>query len=156
MSGVSEDDVLAKLASFQSKLHSFTYGDDGGDKKKSKKKEKKEDDVFICALHSKKNCLSCRDTFGEDGKKVHDEDIEEVIVKGDGWMNHTLKFEEDNGDKGLFKVDDYVVLDPREEARKTEGNRSGSGSKHHRERERERDRDRDYHRRDRDERDRRR
>lgn len=61
-----------------------------------------------CILHSVPNCLSCRDTFGQQEKEDTDE----------GWLAHRLVFEKDYKGKDLMQrkddPDDYLVIDPLE------------------------------------------
>jgi len=63
----------------------------------------------------KKNCLSCQAMFNERNQKELLGEISDEDDKSDdeNWLSHNLVFE-DEGSKDIFKVDDYIVIDPRE------------------------------------------
>eukprot|EP00842_Homolaphlyctis_polyrhiza_P006717 jgi/Hompol1/7046/HPOL_000467-RA len=114
-SGSKGEDALAKLEEFQNQLR--------GAAKQQKEQRSAHDselrhggtqpadgaDEWECDLHFIKGCESCRDTFGEE---KDDDDS--------GWMTATLKFAKQTAANVYqAKVDDYSVIDPREELSKT-------------------------------------
>ncbi|KAJ3075610.1 Peptidyl-prolyl isomerase cwc27, partial [Quaeritorhiza haematococci] len=106
--GRDDDDLMAKLDSFRSKLRKAEGGERGDEKKKEredKEEAEAEAEDWVCELHGKKGCKSCRDTFGKD-----------ELGDDSGWMAHKLVFEKDAANVYEPKLDDYVVYDPRAEA----------------------------------------
>lgn len=111
----NEDETLQMMLNFKKQLQDITYTENNM-KKSSKKEEKVEiDEHGLCKLHNKKNCLSCQALYNERTQKellgeISDDDNS---VDDSDWLSHNLVFE-DEGSKDIFKVDDYVVIDPRE------------------------------------------
>lgn len=65
----------------------------------------------ICKLHGLANCGSCRDTFGQ----KHDDDG----IDDEGWLIHRLVFDRESGYREMrHDLDNLVVIDPRERAKK--------------------------------------
>jgi len=110
-----EDETFELMLNFKKQLQDITYSENRSNK--PKKEDKVEiDEHGLCKLHNKKNCLSCQALFNERTQKellgeVSDE--EDNNNSDDNWLSHNLVFE-DEGSKDIFKVDDYVVIDPRE------------------------------------------
>lgn len=114
-----EDDTLAKMLSFQNKLRNVTTVNKNDDKSTEVSKEKSEDNKKseddnneLCKLHNRKNCESCKASFNETKQKELLGELKDDDNDSD-WLYHRLTFE-DEGSKDIFKVDDYVVIDPRQ------------------------------------------
>jgi len=111
-----EDETFKLMLNFKKQLQDITYSENRSNK--PKKEDKVEiDEHGLCKLHNKKNCLSCQALFNERTQKellgeVSDDDDKDNS-DDDNWLSHNLVFE-DEGSKDIFKVDDYVVIDPRE------------------------------------------
>ncbi|KAK9719976.1 Peptidyl-prolyl isomerase cwc27 [Basidiobolus ranarum] len=99
--GRSEEETLAKLSAFTSKLWSAPV-----EETKTKDEMEKELEGQLCMLHSVPHCLSCNDTFGQ-----------QVEETDEGWLSHKLIFTKDLKGKDLMQrkddINDYVVIDPR-------------------------------------------
>ncbi|ODQ53102.1 cyclophilin-like protein [Saitoella complicata NRRL Y-17804] len=154
-----EDDTLAALNMFQSKLHTAAPS-----KKEEEVTQAPEMEV-LCELHQVPKCMSCFDRLGEQ----NDEDPSTA----NDWLTHELVFEKDRlGKDGSTRQkkgeENLVVIDPREKAaalkeagkakkderkgvwKQDRGGGGGydreRGKNHDRERPRHDDRDQDRHR----------
>ncbi|KAG4097927.1 peptidyl-prolyl isomerase cwc27 [Neocallimastix lanati (nom. inval.)] len=109
-----EDETLKLMLNFKKQLQDITYSENRSNK--SRKEQNVEiDEHGLCKLHNKKNCLSCQAMFNERNQKELLGEISDEDDKSDdeNWLSHNLVFE-DEGSKDIFKVDDYIVIDPRE------------------------------------------
>ncbi|KAJ3415919.1 hypothetical protein HDV05_003760 [Chytridiales sp. JEL 0842] len=93
----SEDDLLAQLNSFKSKLF------------KDPKPTKEDKPEWTCELHGMPGCKSCRSSL--------EDDLEDDV----GWMAHELHFKKEAANVFEPTVDDYVLYDPREESKRKSG-----------------------------------
>ena len=89
-----EKDILSQLESFRKKITVVEA-----------EPEQEEKEQVRCKLHGVAGCQSCFDTFGK-----------EEGGTDEGWLGHALVFKKD---ANVYepKVDDYVLIDPRAEAK---------------------------------------
>jgi len=111
-----EDETLKLMLNFKKQLQDITYSENSSSKRK-KEHIVEIDEHGLCKLHNKKNCLSCQAEFNERNQKellgeISDDDNDNN-TDDENWLSHNLVFE-DKGSKDIFKVDDYIVIDPRE------------------------------------------
>ncbi|KAJ1865223.1 Peptidyl-prolyl isomerase cwc27 [Coemansia sp. RSA 2703] len=102
----NEDDIFARLNSFQAKI------------RKTKKPEQQhpklcDRDNQNCSLHGVLNCKSCQPSEPSEYLDLGNGSSKE---QSDGsWLSHKLKFhDKQSSSEYAPKVDDYVVIDPRE------------------------------------------
>lgn len=109
-----EDETLELMLNFKKQLQDITYNENRLNKPK-KEHTVEIDEHGLCKLHNKKNCLSCQALFNEQNQKELLGEISDEDNNSDenNWLSHNLVFE-DQGSKDIFKVDDYIVIDPRE------------------------------------------
>ncbi|KAJ1964520.1 Peptidyl-prolyl isomerase cwc27 [Dipsacomyces acuminosporus] len=109
-----EDDLLARLGNFQSKIRSSKKSKDEGHDRANDPKQRSTG----CRLHGVAGCQSCQ-------KSEFDKDIDSLGSSapnktGGGWLTHSLRFKnskERSKSEYAPRAEDYVVIDPRQRER---------------------------------------
>ncbi|KAJ3118526.1 E3 ubiquitin-protein ligase rad18 [Phlyctochytrium bullatum] len=83
----TEETLIEELSAFKTKIFRS---------EPESEEEQEEEDTETCALHGVLNCLSCKDTFGQQ-KETSDR----------GWLAHKLKFAKDSANVFEPSVEDY-------------------------------------------------
>ncbi|PVU96732.1 hypothetical protein BB561_000995 [Smittium simulii] len=113
----NEEMIFKKLENFKNKIRQKSNDEKSTHQTKSKSsdvlnKDELNKSVESCKLHGLINCNSCEKTKQSDN--TNNSDIRDI--NSGVWMKHKLSFIESSSKQSFsHKVDDYLVIDPREQ-----------------------------------------